>query len=478
MGGMGAVYEVVHLETERRRALKVMLPNIVESTELRDRFRQEARIAAHIESEHIVDVFDAGFDTDTKMPFLVMELLRGEELGQRLKRLGRFAPSDTVMYLEQTARALDKTHRASIVHRDLKPENLFLTEREDGRPHIKILDYGIAKFLADGATAANATRSIGTPFYMAPEQFKTGSAVSASADIYALGMVAYTFLVGVPYWKEDAHVHNNVFAFAMHAIKGPEELASARAKRFDCTLSAAFDEWFSKATALDPTKRFASAGEAVAALGIVLNVLPRQGDGIATVLGLGEPPVGKTAPLSAALSRSSSPQMTPVPSVANLSPVMTIPLMATKATGESTTPISSPNGPSLQSFTTDPQNEATTSNPGARRKRRTMLTIGVATFVALLGIGGVAIAFRLSNMQTTPKPGPTAPTSTNAPMVPPTSSDAQAVPLPDSARSNAGVTEPVPMQPNPPTTPTNKVTSTPTRPNTKTTPTKIKDLRF
>src|SRR4051794_552900 len=87
-GAMGAVYEVVHLETQRRRALKVMLPHIVESAELRDRFKLEARIAAHIESKFIVDVFDAGIDDATEMPFLVMELLRGEELGKRLKRLG------------------------------------------------------------------------------------------------------------------------------------------------------------------------------------------------------------------------------------------------------------------------------------------------------------------------------------------------------------------------------------------------------
>src|SRR5580704_5559526 len=85
-GGMGAVYEVIHLETERRRALKVMLPHILESEELRERFQREAKVAAHVESEFIVDVFDAGFDEETQMPFLVMELLRGEELSKRVKR--------------------------------------------------------------------------------------------------------------------------------------------------------------------------------------------------------------------------------------------------------------------------------------------------------------------------------------------------------------------------------------------------------
>src|SRR5262245_48183977 len=83
VGGMGAVYEVVHLETERRRALKVMHPHFIPSDEMRARFRQEARVAARVESAHLVDVFDAGIDETTGMPFLVMELLHGEELGER-----------------------------------------------------------------------------------------------------------------------------------------------------------------------------------------------------------------------------------------------------------------------------------------------------------------------------------------------------------------------------------------------------------
>ena len=109
---MGTVYEVLHVETERRRALKVMLPHLVSSDELRQRFRQEARVAAKVESAYIVDVFDAGIDENTKMPFLVMELLRGEELGKRLARVKRFSYAETVKYLGQAALALDKTHRA------------------------------------------------------------------------------------------------------------------------------------------------------------------------------------------------------------------------------------------------------------------------------------------------------------------------------------------------------------------------------
>jgi serine/threonine-protein kinase len=271
LGGMGAVYEVVHIETERRRALKVMLPHILESAELRERFKREARVAAQIESEFIVDVFDAGVDEITEMPFLVMELLRGEEIGKRLTRVGRLTPTEVVSWLYQTALALDKTHKASIVHRDLKPENLFLTHREHGEPSIKVLDFGIAKFVAEHATNANATRSIGTPVYMAPEQFRTGK-ITPAVDIYALGMIAYTLLVGIPYWEPELNTVDNVFAFGVIAMAGPKEPAVERAATFGVKLPAAFDAWFAQVTAADPSQRFARATLAIEALAEVLGV--------------------------------------------------------------------------------------------------------------------------------------------------------------------------------------------------------------
>src|SRR5262245_65044406 len=97
-GGMGEVYEVIHLETERRRALKIMLPHIAHDQESLERFKREARVAARVESEYIVDVFDAGVDGATSMPFLVMELLRGETLAERVARLGRLSPAEVVQH--------------------------------------------------------------------------------------------------------------------------------------------------------------------------------------------------------------------------------------------------------------------------------------------------------------------------------------------------------------------------------------------
>jgi serine/threonine protein kinase len=271
MGGMGAVYEVVHLETERRRALKVMLPHTLQSPELRERFKREARVAAQIESEFIVDVFDAGVDDATDMPFLVMELLRGEEVGQRLSRSGRIPATEAVAWLYQAALALDKSHRASIVHRDLKPENLFLVHREHGEPQIKVLDFGIAKFIAENSTHAASTRSIGTPVYMAPEQFRSGK-ITPAVDIYALGMMAFTLLVGVSYWEPEIHTVDNVFAFGVIAMEGPKEHATERAAQCGVSLPSGFDAWFAKVTATEPSQRFSTATLAIEALAEVFGL--------------------------------------------------------------------------------------------------------------------------------------------------------------------------------------------------------------
>jgi eukaryotic-like serine/threonine-protein kinase len=275
-GAMGAVYEVTHLETMRPRALKVMHPHVLESPELRERFKQEARVAAQIRSDHIVDVFDAGFDAATQMPFLVMELLHGEEVGQRVKRVGSLLPSEAVSMIHQVALALERTHRAGVVHRDLKPANLFLTERDDGSPHVKILDFGVAKILAEGATGAVGTRSLGTPLYMAPEQFNADTRISPATDIFALGMIAYTLLVGQAYWTPEAGQGHNVFVFARHAAAGPREPASLRAQARRVTLPPSFDAWFARATAPKSEQRFASALEAANALGAAFGInLPR-----------------------------------------------------------------------------------------------------------------------------------------------------------------------------------------------------------
>lgn len=270
-GGMGAVFEVVHIETQRRRALKVMLPELLSDNRLRERFQMEARITANVESDYIVDVFDAGVDDTTGVPFLVMELLNGEDLGKVLERAGPLSSEQTITYLRQVASALDKTHAAGIVHRDLKPENLFLTHREDGTPRVKILDFGISRVLSEANSAASATRAVGTPLYMAPEQVHA-QRLSPGTDLYALGLIAYTLLVGVAYWQSDADRFDNPITLVVHTSKGVIESASERAALVGRALPAGFDAWFRKATHLVPTQRFRSASEQTSSLAAVLGV--------------------------------------------------------------------------------------------------------------------------------------------------------------------------------------------------------------
>lgn len=270
-GGMGAVYEVVHVETDRRRALKVMLPDLLGSAALSERFRHEARVTANVQSEFLVDVFDAGVDAATGMPFLVMELLIGEEMGRRVQRLGPLPALEVVVHLTQVASALDKTHARSIVHRDLKPANLFLAPREDGSSRVKILDFGISKIVSEATTNGITQRSAGTPAYMAPEQL-LGEPVSPATDIHALGLIAYTLLVGRSYWQDDVESVDNVFAFALRAQSGPKEPAASRAARQGRELPPAFDAWFERATQRDPALRFASASQASASLAEALGI--------------------------------------------------------------------------------------------------------------------------------------------------------------------------------------------------------------
>ncbi|WP_437676166.1 serine/threonine-protein kinase [Sorangium sp. So ce131] len=369
-GSMGAVYEVVHLGTERRRALKVMHAHLFAQADMRDRFLREARIAANVQSDHIVDVFDADVDEATGMPFLVMELLRGESLGDRVERLGGLPPGEVMTYLHQTALALDQTHAASIVHRDLKPENLFITQRQDGTPCVKILDFGIAKLVVEGSNAAGGTRTLGTPLYMAPEQFRSRSRLTGAADVYALGMMAYTLLVGTPYWGPEASGAEDVIAFALIASRGPEEAPVQRARAQGAALLPGFDAWFARATAMDPAARFASATEAVRALGAVL------GAGASA----GVPAAFSTAPVwtgAAAAMTGAAPAAT------GAVPAGAVPAASSSPEHERAAP---PAGSPLRFAGTS--TGAAVSTMPARQSRGPLVAVLASLGIAALGVGG------------------------------------------------------------------------------------------
>lgn len=301
-GGMGAVYEAIDINTESRRALKVMLPSVIEDADLRSRFELEAKVTGHLESDHIVRVSDAGVDEQTGTPFLVMELLRGEELGSVLKKRRPLPPPEAVVYLHQAALALDKTHAAGIVHRDLKPENVFITFRDDGSPCVKILDFGIAKVVAQ-ANTSGATRALGTPIYMSPEQIRGAGHIGHRADLFALAHIAYTMLVGEPYWNEEKKANDSLFTLFSAIVKGAVEAPTARARRrCNVQLPPAFDGWFRIATAVRPEDRFDRATAMINALAEALG-LPAQRT-------MGAPPISMDA-LSSSSANLVSPFATP-----------------------------------------------------------------------------------------------------------------------------------------------------------------------
>jgi serine/threonine-protein kinase len=272
-GGMGFVYEVVHRGTRRHRALKVMLAHIMTDPKMRERFTLEAVVGADVESEHVTEVFDAGIDPETDCPYLVMELLKGEDLGARLKRGERYSADETLLLLGQVVRALAKTHERGIIHRDLKPDNIFITRRDDGEPRIKILDFGIAKVIQKDANGPQATtHTFGTPYYMAREQITGESAlIGPTSDLYAVAHIAFAMLTGTPYFQDEARENaGNVLAVLLAAGKGATEPATARARRRGVELPPAFDAWFAKATNVSPAMRFATGQELIAALREVL----------------------------------------------------------------------------------------------------------------------------------------------------------------------------------------------------------------
>jgi serine/threonine-protein kinase len=278
-GGFGAVYIAEQIETELKVALKVLWPHVLHSTDAVEKFRLEARVAGRVNSEHIVKVFDAGFDSGSGMPFLVMELLRGAELDKVVETHGPLPPARAVNYLRQIAAGLDRAHgyvtrdgvKTPIVHRDLKPENLFLADRENGEQMIKILDFGIAKVLTESTNVSQEVK--GTPLYMAFEQVAAGK-ITPQTDIWPLGLITFFLLTGKAYWKSANHGEATITQLFGEVLSLPIEPASQRARELGVAhvLPPAFDAWFARCVERVPSNRFATAGECAQALAEALSV--------------------------------------------------------------------------------------------------------------------------------------------------------------------------------------------------------------
>ncbi len=424
-GGMGAVYECIHLKTRKHRALKVMLPQILADTAMRDRFELEARVTADIESEHIVETFDAGVDDATGAPFLVMELLRGEDLRAIVKRRGPLPASETVLLLSQAALALDKTHAAGIVHRDLKPDNLFVTIRDDGSPRLKILDFGIAKVVADGGPSAQQTAMIGTPLYMSHEQILGEGTIGPRADVYAMGHIAFTLLTGKPYWLDEHKASPALYVFLGNVMAGASEPATARAARRGVALPHACDAWFARATARAASDRFESASTLVHELALALDVAaPRRG----------------SLPFLSPESRAAAP------SLADSAPRVAEPALGRGALDAS--------APTLSAGST----LVATSTTIGSTSRRSRLLVAVVGFGAL-GLAGLGLLVRMQSRSPSPTASPamtatslaaSAPTAATSAPDPAMASTPIVVPDPTSSASVPAVTPKPAPAPAPP----------------------------
>jgi serine/threonine-protein kinase len=264
-GNMGAIWCAEHVLLRLPVAVKFMQladeargeATPAGRSEAMKRFLSEARIAAAARGPHVVQVFDYGVDQGT--PYLVMELLEGESLAQKLRRVGCLSAEETSGIVLQISGALERMHELGIVHRDLKPGNIFLVEGDELLA--KILDFGVAR-VSDQAlltTLTPGTRTgdlLGTPNYMSPEQLHDHHLLDHRSDVWALGVVAFECLLGrLPF--NATHLAGMILAICSRPLPVPSLLGP---------VPRGFDAWFACACAKDPKRRFRSARDAAIAL--------------------------------------------------------------------------------------------------------------------------------------------------------------------------------------------------------------------
>jgi len=252
-GGMGSVWKAEHLGLRAPVAVKLIDQSIDMLPEALSRFHREAQAAASLRSPHVVQILDHGVDEASQVPFIVMELMDGESLATRLERSARLSAPETARIVSHVARALMRAHETGVVHRDLKPDNIFLVKNEDDEI-AKVLDFGIAKSKAHALGNDTATRTgsvLGTPYYMSPEQISGSKEIDYRTDLWALAVIAYEALTG-----QRPYTADTVGGLAIQICTQRPAPPSTHAP-----VPSGFDAWFDRATALDITRRYASARE-------------------------------------------------------------------------------------------------------------------------------------------------------------------------------------------------------------------------
>ena len=231
-GGMGRVYEAEEIRLRRRCALKALLPEAMSDPVCIERFLREAQAIAQLRHENIVAIYHLGDDPEHGVVFFAMELLEGEDLEARLFDRERrpLAWLDIARWGASIAGAMATVHAAGLIHRDLKPSNVFLIRRRDGREQVKLLDFGIARPVQQAAALTTTNATIGTPYYMSPEQILC-EPIDHRTDIYSLGVLLFEALAGRPPFVGEAmqvalqHCNATAPQLAMLVPGVPPELA-------------------------------------------------------------------------------------------------------------------------------------------------------------------------------------------------------------------------------------------------------------
>jgi serine/threonine-protein kinase len=433
-GGMGKVWVAEHTGLATQVVVKFMATEGADAAEAAARFTREAAAAAAVKSPHVVQMFDHGL-TDDGVPYIVMELLEGRDLGAFLDKHGKMAPVDVAAVVGQIAKALGKAHQVGVVHRDIKPENIFLCDGEGGELFVKVLDFGIAKSNHRATAATTTGQVIGTPFYMSPEQI-LGQAVDARSDIWSLGVVAFEALTGKrPFPGETI----GAVTLAIHT-------SSPKPCALEPDLPPAVDEWFAKACARAPDDRFATVRDAAAAL---LDVASAGGAGRVR------------APMLSMLGDGTGLGSDPRLPVAPAAPLPGDPAVATHAARGS--------APELPRERAATNLSSSFPAPRDRKPSPAMLAVSVVAVLALAVAGVLALR---GGEATTPRPSAGEPSASAAFVTTGVTTGAVGAPVPAAsasasavaavtAKPDAGVTSPGAVAATKPSPRTTSTTSNP-----------------
>lgn len=274
-GGMGRVYEALDLETRRNVALKILHHEVARDSVAVERFRREFDVSKLLSHDHVVEVYDFQ-PTEDGSYVLVMEFLYGEELRSALKRESVLSPARIVRMLAQLAAGLDSAHEKQLVHRDLKPDNVFLCQQRDGDV-VKILDFGSVKDKADNAKKLTVLgTTIGSPFYMAPEQAQGLDTLDHRADVWALAAIVYECLTGaVPFGGVNGP------SILLEILTKTPVPPSERAAGNKYTVPPTLDRVMAWAFQKNPAMRIPSAGDLADRVGQAYGLLGTHRDWIA-----------------------------------------------------------------------------------------------------------------------------------------------------------------------------------------------------